>query len=437
MTIERYLSGFGNEHESEAVSGALPIGRFAPQRPPFGLYTEQFSSTAFTAPRAANRRTWLYRLQPSVVHGALRAAPDANLHWQSAPLTDSEALPNQLRWDPLPTPDTSTDFIGGMVTLAANGDVRAQFGLAAHVYWANRSMTERFCYDADGELLIVPQQGGLRLHTECGVLEVLPGEIAVVPRGMKFRVALIDATARGYVCENYGAPFELPERGPVGANGLANARDFYCPVAAFEERSGTFELICRYLGGWFTASIDHSPLDVVAWTGNSVPYKYDLARFNTIGSVSFDHPDPSIFTVLSSPSATPGVANVDFVIFPPRWMVAEDTFRPPWFHRNVMSEFMGLVRGVYDAKPTGFVPGGASLHNCMTPHGPETLAYEQARRAALEPEYQRDTLAFMFESRYAFVPSAFALTTPALQTNYLDGWRGLARRYPGSDDGRE
>jgi homogentisate 1,2-dioxygenase len=429
----RYLTGFGNEHESAAVPGALPVGRYSPQRPPLGLYTEQFSSTAFTAPRAANRRTWLYRLRPSVVHGAYRELDTENPLWRSAPLMEGTAAPNQLRWNPLPVPEAPTDFVDGVVTLAANGDVRAQFGAAAHVYCANRSMIDRFCYDADGELLIVPQQGRLTLHTECGALGVIPGEIAVLPRGMKFRVELGDATARGYLCENYGTPLQLPERGPVGANGFANARDFQYPVAAFEDRDGTFELVCRYLGGWYAATLDHSPLDVVAWTGNSAPYKYDLARFNTIGSVSFDHPDPSIFTVLSSPSHTPGVANVDFVIFPPRWMVAEDTFRPPWFHRNVMSEFMGLVRGVYDAKPTGFVPGGASLHNCMMPHGPDAAAFDSARRAVLQPEYQRDTLAFMFESRYAFVPSAFALTTPALQPNYLDAWRGLDKRYPEAD----
>jgi homogentisate 1,2-dioxygenase len=425
----RYLAGFGNEHQSEAAPGALPVGQFSPQRPPFGLYTEQLSTTAFTAPRAASRRTWFYRLRPSVVQGEYTAANNNSLV-RTAPLADGVAVPNQLRWNPLPIPDRHADFIDGLVTMAANGDARSHVGMGVHLYAANQSMTNRFFYDADGELLIVPQDGRLQLHTECGVLGILPGEIAVVPRGIKFRVELPDGFARGYVCENYGAPFELPERGPIGANGLANNRDFLYPVAAFEDRDGAFELICKFCGVFFSAALGHSPLDVVAWTGNSAPYKYDLARFNAINTVSFDHADPSIFTVLTSPSANAGTANVDFVIFPPRWSVAEHTFRPPWFHRNLMSEFMGLIRGVYEAKPGGFVPGGASLHNCMTPHGPAADAFEAARGADLKPQRLQDTLAFMFESRYVIVPTQFAMQTPARQKDYLEDWRALTKRFP-------
>ena len=169
-------------------------------------------------------------------------------------------------------------------------------------------------------------------------------------------------------------------------------------------------------------------IDVVGWHGNYAPYKYDLTRFNTMNTVSFDHPDPSIFTVLTSPSAKPGTANVDFVIFPPRWMVGEDTFRPPYFHRNVMSEYMGLINGVYDAKPAGgFEPGGGSLHNCMTPHGPETEAFNAASNAKLKPEYLGSTLAFMFESSLVYSPTRHGLETPALQKNYLNCWRGMKR----------
>jgi homogentisate 1,2-dioxygenase len=426
---ERYLSGFGNEHQSEAIRGTLPRGQFSPQRVAHGLYAEQFSSTAFTAPRAANRRTWFYRIRPSVTRGAFKHAPKVARLVRSAPITEVVTPPNQLRWDPLSMPIEPTDFIDGLVTFAANGDVRAQIGMAVHLYAANRSMTDRFFSCSDGELLLVPQSGGLTLRTECGLMHVSPGEIAVVPRGIAFSVSLDDGPAKGYVCENYGTPFDLPERGPVGANGFANDRDFEYPVAAYEDRAGSFELITKFCGEFFTSRLDHSPLDVVAWIGNSAPYRYDLARFNVINSVSYDHPDPSIFTVLTSASATPGVANIDFVIFPPRWAVAENTFRPPWYHRNVMSEFMGLIRGVYDAKPVGFVPGGASLHNSMAPHGPEAAVFERASSAQLIPERHDNVLAIMFESRYVIAPTRYALETPALQADYVDCWRGIESHF--------
>ena len=432
----QHLPGFGNEHASEALPGALPVGQFSPQHVPYGLFAEKFSATAFTAPRAANRRTWFYRIRPSVVQGEFEPMPRGGV--RAGPLDARVAPPNQLRWDPFEVPETPQDFLSGLVTLAANGDVRNQFGLAVHLYLANQSMTERYFYDADGELLIVPQTGRLALHTECGVLGVGPGEIALIPRGMKFRVALGDGVARGYVCENYGAPFTLPERGPVGSDGFANGRDFLAPCAAFEDREGAFELVTKFDGHLFRAELNSSPLDVVAWIGTSVPYKYDLARFNTMNMVSYDHPDPSIFTVLTSPSDTPGVANCDFVIFPPRWMVAENTFRPPWYHRNVMSEFMGLVTGAYDAKPLpadgetgGFRPGGASLHNCMSAHGPDAAAYEAAIAGPLAPTRYSETLAFMFESRYPILPTEFALDAPERQRNYLACWQTVQRRFDG------
>ncbi len=429
MAADGYLHGFGNEHQSEALAGALPVGQFSPQRTAHGLYAEQFSSTAFTAPRAANRRTWLYRIRPSVTRGDFVPAPNVARGVRSAPITEAAAPPNPLRWDPLPMPVEPTDFLDGLVTYGANGDVKGQAGMAVHLYAANRSMGERFFASVDGELLIVPQSGALILTTECGVLAVAPGEIAVVPRGLVFNVSLDGDDARGYVCENYGSALELPERGPVGANGFANDRDFQYPVAAFEDRAGTFELITKFCGSMFAQPLTHSPLDVVAWTGNSAPYRYDLARFNVINSVSFDHPDPSIFTVLTSASATPGIANVDFVIFAPRWSVAEHTFRPPWYHRNVMSEFMGLVRGVYDAKRAGFAPGGASLHNSMTPHGPEAAVFERASTQALAPERIDGTLAIMFESRYVIVPTGHALEAPTLQKHYTDCWRDITSNF--------
>ncbi|MBW4028536.1 MAG: homogentisate 1,2-dioxygenase [Acidobacteria bacterium] len=429
----QYQSGFGNEFATEAVTGALPQGQNAPQRAPLGLYTEQFSGTPFTAPRAVNRRTWTYRIRPSVTHKPYEEI-DAKLI-RSGPFNEVPTHPNQLRWNPLPIPDAPTDFIDGMVTLGGNGDAAMQSGVAIHIYAANASMADRFFYNADGEMLLVPQQGVLGIHTELGRMDVAPGEICVLPRGLKFRVEIPEGSARGYICENYGLPFRLPELGPIGANGLANARDFLAPTAAYEDRDGDFTIVSKFLGRLWRAEIDHSPLDVVAWHGNYVPYKYDLARFNCINSVSFDHPDPSIYTVLTAPSPIAGTANVDFAIFPPRWMVAEHTFRPPWFHRNLMNEFMGLVFGQYDAKAEGFVPGGASLHNCMAGHGPDAETYERAIAADLKPQYLANTLAFMFETQLVIRPTRFALETKVLQHEYYECWQNLKKHFKSVSNG--
>ncbi len=426
-----YLSGFGNEFATEAVAGALPVGRNSPQRVALGLYGELISGTAFTAPRADNKRTWLYRKQPSVVTGRYQAYQQAT--WTTGAAQGEAVAPEPMRWRPVDMPTEPTDFIDGLHTLVANGDADAQNGMAAHVYAVNRSMANRACVNTDGEMLFVPQQGRLVITTEMGVLEVEPGEIALVPRGVAFKVDLADSSldsgARGYVCENYGAHFRLPELGPIGSNGLANARDFLTPVAAFEKPSKPYEIIKKYGGALWSAQMQQSPFNVVAWHGNLVPFKYDTANFMTIGSISFDHPDPSIFTVLTSPTDTAGTANCDFVIFPPRWMVAEDTFRPPWYHRNLMSEFMGLVKGQYDAKEEGFVPGGASLHNCMVPHGPDSDAFVKASTADLKPQKLDNTLAFMFESRYRFVPTAFAMNNGLLDENYANCWANLQDEY--------
>ena len=424
----KYQSGFGNHFETEAVVGALPVGQNNPQKAPLGLYAEQLNGTAFTAPNAENQRSWLYRILPSARQGAFIKFEHAG--FASAPLPpESPNTPNQLRWDPLPISKSATTFLQGIKTICVGGSVASQAGSAVHVYTANASMVREFFYNADGHLLIVPQLGGLRLCTEMGDLDVTPGEIAVVPRGIKFQVRLHSAEARGYIFENHGAPFRLPDRGPIGANGLANPRDFQTPVAHFEERAGDFQLIAKFMGKLYEAPIKNSPLDVVAWHGNYAPYKYDLARFQVINTVSFDHPDPSIFTVLTSPSGPAGVANLDFVIFPPRWMVAVNTFRPPWYHRNIMSEYMGLIHGVYDAKEKGFVPGGGSLHNCMSAHGPDAETFNKASAADLKPVYQGQTMAFMFETRYVYQPTPFALTTPALQSDYLDCWQSLKSNF--------
>jgi homogentisate 1,2-dioxygenase len=423
-----YQSGFGSEFATEAVAGALPVGRNSPQRAPYGLYAEQFSGTAFTAPRSHNRRSWLYRARPAAVHKPFTLIEGKKLvaDFSSVPPTP----PNQLRWDPLPIPTKPTDFVDGLVTMAGNGSAESMNGCAIHVYASNQSMSDRFFYSADGELLIVPQAGRLSIATELGLLEVEPQEIAVIPRGTRFRVELPDGEARGYICENFGALLRLPDLGPIGSNGLANPRDFLTPLAAYEIREGNFELVAKMNGNLWRADIGHSPLDVVAWHGNYAPYKYDLRRFNTIGSISFDHPDPSIFLVLHSVSDTPGVDTIDFVIFPPRWLVGEDTFRPPWFHRNVASEFMGLIHGEYDAKAEGFVPGGASLHNCMSGHGPDAGTFEKASFSDTSKPVKVDsTMAFMFETRTLIKPTQFALETSQLQNEYFECWQGLTNRF--------
>jgi homogentisate 1,2-dioxygenase len=424
--MTQMMSGFGNTFETEALPGALPVGRNSPQHVPYGLYAEQLSGTAFTAPREENRRSWLYRLRPSADHHAYVPYARESLI-RTAPIAEGPPPPNRLRWDPLPLPQGPVDFVDGLLTYGGNGDAAAGFGMAVHLYAINRTMTDRAFCNADGEMLIVPELGALRVVTELGMMAVAPLQIAIIPRGMRFRIELCTGEARGYVCENYGPPFGLPQLGPVGANGLANMRDFETPVAAFEDKDAPCDLILKFQGGLWTTRLDHSPFDVVAWHGNLVPYRYDLHRFNVINTVSFDHPDPSIFTVLTSPGTRAGTANVDFVIFPPRWQVGEDTFRPPWFHRNVMSEFMGLICGAYDAKARGFVPGGASLHNQMAAHGPDRQTYETALAATLEPHKIENTMAFMFETRMAIRPTKFALDHPGRQADYDEGWAGFRK----------
>jgi len=423
-----YQSGFGNEFATEALPGALPPGRNSPQRCPYGLYAEQFSGTAFTAPRHANRRSWLYRIRPAVTHRPFVRLEHPRF---DEPKDDTPVPPNQLRWDPLPMPALPMDFIDGLVPVAGNGSPENHSGCAIYLYAANQSMRQRFFYSADGEMLIVPQLGTLTLDTELGRLQVEPQEIAVIPRGLRFRVAVPSGGARGYICENFGAPFKLPDLGPIGSNGLANSRDFHTPRARYEDLEVECALTAKFLGRLWVAQMDHSPLDVVAWHGNYAPYKYDLRRFNALGSISYDHPDPSIFLVLHSPSETPGTSNIDFVIFPPRWLAMENTFRPPWFHRNVANEFMGLITGVYDAKSAGFVPGGASLHNCMSGHGPDAATFDLAVAADTSiPARITDTMAFMFETRLPIKPTRSAMQgLPPLQNDYMSYWLGLKKHF--------
>ena len=427
-----YMPGFGNDFETECLPGALPQGMNSPQRPAYGLYAEQLSGSPFTAPRGTNERSWLYRIRPSVKHHG-RFRPAAFPYWKTAPNADDSDLPlGQLRWDPIEIPAEPTDFLAGIRTMTTAGDAVGQSGMAAHLYVANTDMVDDFFFNADGELLVMPQQGGVRFLTEMGVMDVMPGEICVIPRGMTFKVELIDGPARGYICENYGAKFTVPDRGPIGANCLANPRDFKTPVAWYEDKEKPCRLFVKWCGKFFLTQIGASPLDVVAWHGNYAPYKYDLSTFSPVGAILFDHPDPSIFTVLTAPSGEEGTANVDFVIFPPRWMVAENTFRPPWYHRNIMSEFMGLVKGQYDAKEKGFFPGGVSLHNMMLPHGPDKNAFEGASNAKLAPEKLDNTMSFMFETRFPQHLTAFAAKEAPLQDDYIDCWTSLERKFDGT-----
>jgi homogentisate 1,2-dioxygenase len=431
MDTLQYQSGFGNEFSTECLPGALPVGRNSPQRVAYGLYAEQLSGTAFTAPRADNRRSWLYRIRPAAMHGKFTAYVGAK--YLVSRFNEIPINPNQLRWSPPCAIGADVDFIDGLITYAGNGDAPMQAGVAVHIYCITKSMSERAFYNADGEMLIVLQQGRLRFATELGVIDAKPHEIVVIPRGVRFKVQLLDgegALHRGYVCENFGALLKLPDLGPIGSNGLANPRDFLTPIAAYEDVDSKHELIAKFGGNLWRAEMNHSPLDVVAWHGNYAPYKYDLRRFNTIGSISFDHPDPSIFLVLHSASDTPGVSNLDFVIFPPRVLAMQDTFRPPWFHRNVASEFMGLIHGAYDAKAEGFLPGGASLHNSFTGHGPDAETFEKASNAdTTKPHYITDTMAFMFESRFVFRPTKYALECAELQRDYADCWQGLKKHF--------
>jgi len=424
-----YMSGFGNGFETEALPGALPVGRNSPQKCPYGLYAEQLSGSPFTAPRTTNERSWLYRIRPTVVHWGEFTKVDIGL-WRTAPAQEAELPIAPMRWDPIPIPDERLSFVEGIRTMTTAGDAGSQAGMGAHLYFITRSMQDEYFYNADSEMLIVPQEGDLRLWTEFGIIDIEPGEIAVIPRGVKMRVELPSGSARGYLCENYGGALTLPERGPIGANCLANPRDFLTPVAAYEDRDAPSRMFVKWGGALWAADLDHSPLDVVAWHGNYAPYKYDLRKYSPVGPILFDHADPSIFTVLTSPSETPGTANIDFVIFSDRWLVAENTFRPPWYHMNVMSEFMGLIYGVYDAKTGGgFGPGGVSLHNMMLPHGPDGDAFENASNANLQPHKLQGTLAFMLETRFPQKVSTFAAQHPGFQRHYGAYGKSLKRHF--------
>ncbi|KAL0482148.1 homogentisate 1,2-dioxygenase [Acrasis kona] len=431
----KYLQGFGSTFSSESLEGALPVGQNCPQKCPYGLYAEQISGTAFTAPRVRNQRTWFYRIRPSVVHYPFHPhrQKENSVRKVVSEFGSEYATPQQLRWLPTQVPkEEEIDFVDGLTTMAGAGNAAHKSGFAIHMYHANKSMNKRAFCSADGDFLIVPQSGKLHIQTECGWLSVRPKEICVVPRGIRFSVQLKECdSASGYIAELFEGHFTLPDLGPIGANGLANPRDFCYPTACYEDVDDIeYEVIQKYQGKLFCANTDHSVFDVVAWHGNYAPYKYNLTLFNTINSVSFDHIDPCIFTVITAQSNDPGVAVLDFVIFPPRHSVQENTFRPPYFHRNTMNEFMGLIEGKYEAKQTGFLPGGASLHNCMSPHGPDRDTFEKASNAELVAEkVAGGSLAFMFESTYMINPTEWAMTQAPLDKEYHQAWVPLEKHF--------
>jgi len=429
---EGYMPGFGNDFETEALPDALPQGMNSPQKCNYGLYGEQLTGTAFTAPSHQNERTWCYRIRPSVKHSA-RYEKIEMPYWKSAPNVDPDVISlGQYRWDPVPHSDEKLTFVTGMRTMTTAGDVNTQVGMATHVYLATESMEDDYFFSADSEILVVPQEGVLRFYTELGVLDVAPQEIAIIPRGLVYRVEVVEGPARGFVCENYGQKFELPGRGPIGANCMANRRDFKSPVAAWEDREVPSTVTIKWCGQFHKTHIDQSPLDVVAWHGNYAPVKYDLKTYCPVGSILFDHPDPSIFTVLTAPSGNPGTANIDFVLFRERWMVMEDTFRPPWYHKNIMSELMGNIYGQYDAKPQGFIPGGVSLHNMMIPHGPDNDAFEKASNTELAPEKLDNTMSFMIETRFPQQITTFAANEAPLQDDYMSCWDAIEKKFDGT-----
>ncbi|SPF77451.1 homogentisate 1,2-dioxygenase [Pseudoprimorskyibacter insulae] len=426
---EGYMPGWANDFETEALPGALPQGMNSPQKCDYGLYGEQLSGTAFTA--NPPERTWTYRIRPSVKHSARYTKIDLP-YWKSAPNVDPDVISlGQYRWDPVET-QAGLTWLTGMRTMTTAGDVNTQVGMASHIYLVTESMVDSYFFSADSELLVVPQEGRLRFATELGIIDVEPKEIAIIPRGLVYRVEVLEGPCRGFVCENYGQKFELPGRGPIGANCMANPRDFKAPVAAFEDREVPSTLTIKWCGQFHETKIGQSPLDVVAWHGNYAPYKYDLRTYCPVGAILFDHPDPSIFTVLTAPSGHPGTANIDFVLFRERWMVAENTFRPPWYHKNIMSELMGNIYGQYDAKPQGFIPGGMSLHNMMLPHGPDRNAFEGASNADLKAEKLDNTMSFMFETRFPQHLTAFAATEAPLQDDYIDCWDSLEKKFDGT-----
>ncbi|KAH7409553.1 homogentisate 1,2-dioxygenase [Cadophora sp. MPI-SDFR-AT-0126] len=428
-----YQAGFGNHFESEAVPGTIPQGQNSPRCVRFGLYAEQMTASAFVAPRPSNKNAWLYRVRPAVAHEGFTDLPD-NKDTESnfMPINPKVHIsPTQLAWLPFDIPtEGGIDFVSGLKTVAGSGEPTLREGIATHVYTANTSMSQKAFVNSDGDFLIVPQQGSLDIQTEFGPLFVQPGEICVIQRGIRYRVELPDGPSRGYILEIWGSNFDLPELGPLGANGLANSRDFLTPKAKYEIKKERWEIVYKLGGKFFKSTQGHSPFDVVAWHGNYVPFKYDLTKFVNVGSISVDHIDPSIFCVLTAKSRDPTAPLADFLIFSPRWDVASHTYRPPYYHRNVASELMGLIYGGYGGRSDSFQPGGVSFECGMVPHG---VAYEEFKAASAEPppemQISKGAVAFMFESSRPFTITDYAWNSKKKHEHEPKMWDNLVDNF--------
>ncbi|KAF8579366.1 homogentisate 1,2-dioxygenase [Ramaria rubella] len=406
-----YQTGFGNRFASDAIPGTLPLGQNNPQRCKYGLYAEQVTGTAFVAPRCENQNAWLYRIRPAVAHDGFTAlARNPDLESNFLPANPRISLSaSQLSWQPIGIPSVETDFIDGLKTVAGCGDSSLREGLAVHLYAANVSMGKKAFVNTDGDFLIVPSQGRLDIQTEFGKLMVRPGEIVVIQRGIRFKVSLPNGPSHGYIQEVFGAHYELPELGPLGANGLANARDFEYPVASFDIDQTPWDIVYKVSGSLHLCKQRHTPFDVVAWHGNYVPYKYALEKLITVGSLTRDHIDPSIFCVLTARSKTAGTPLADFLAYGPRWDVAYNTFRPSYYHRNAASELLGLIYGAYPGR-AGFQPGGLNFTPPFSPHGPTSGPFKAASEAELKPQWiSVGSLAFMFESSMTLALTEYAI----------------------------
>ncbi|RSL87550.1 hypothetical protein CDV31_016235 [Fusarium ambrosium] len=392
-----YLNGLGNLHQSEAFPDAVPLVNSYPQHAKYGLRSEKVSGTSFTAtPRSQNLWSFLYRARPSYNHGTFELW---NQHLETAnPSRPKHLTPNSYVW---PTFNVTKGDWTAQHLLGGNGSPTDKTGVAIWLFHVNKDMPPQTVFSSqDGEALIVPQTGALDIQTEYGKLLVRQQEIAVIPRGIKYRVTLPEGKeARGYVLELYQGHFRLPELGIIGSIGLANPRDFQVPTASFDGKiesqgdtqvavandgRGEWTIISRLDTKLWFATQDSTPFDVAGWQGTLYPYKYDVRRFNYIGNLNYDHADPSVFVVLTSQSygKEPGTAVVDFAAVGEHWHPAQHTLRVPWYHRNTASEFVFPIIAEQDPKSRlntsdTFGPWGAWLNANMVTHGSNEQEYAE------------------------------------------------------------
>ncbi|GLI78307.1 hypothetical protein PoHVEF18_006618 [Penicillium ochrochloron] len=397
----KYLNGFNGYHQSEAAEGVIPLVINIPQKSKYGLHTERISGSSFTAPRKDSKQTWLYRLLPSTCHEDFSLLENHPFNLKNVLNSKYQYSPNRSTWAPAQIAKEA-DFLTGLQLIGGAGNPTMKEGLAYYAFTAGKSMpSNQAFYSADGDFLLAPQKGTLDIRTEMGYLRVRSNEICVVPRGIRFHVSLPAGPVRGFALELFEGHFELPELGPIGSTGLANIRDFEIPTASFDNSNVDTEIIAKFAGQVHRTVHRGSIFNVAGWSGTYYPFKYDLGKFNTIGSVSYDHTDPSIFTVLTAPSSVPGEAVVDVAVFGPRWLVMEKSYRPPYFHRNTMSEFAFVIKGGFDVTPLPpQLEGLFLLSNTMCAHGADPESWKQATEKELVPEkIPPGNLGMMFESK--------------------------------------